>query len=94
MGPKGGVRATLSASPLHPRSPEISMIKLLIPLLAVAAFGPLLQEEKRPEPMQAKVGAEAPHFRLNDQAGKLTAVGGKSERWTVLAFFPKAFTGG
>jgi len=70
------------------------MMKFLIPLLAVSAFGPLLQDDKRPEPKQAKVDAEAPHFRLNNQAGKMTAVGGEAEQWTVLAFFPKAFTGG
>ena len=70
------------------------MMKFLIPLLAVAALGPTPQEEKSPKPQVAQVGAQAPHFRLNDQAGRVQAIGGEAEKWTVLAFFPKAFTGG
>ncbi len=41
------------------------------------------------------VGTEAPDFRLNDQDGKgvrLSSFRGK--KWVVLAFFPKAMTGG
>ena len=48
-------------------------------------------DEGRPGP-----GARAPRFRLNDHNGNRTAVGGESEgdRWTVLAFYPKALTPG
>ena len=70
------------------------MMKFLIPLLALAALGPMAQENKTPKAKVAKVGEPAPLFRLNDQAGKGTSIGSESEQWTVLAFFPKAFTGG
>ncbi len=60
----------------------------------MAALGPLGQEQKDPKPKTARVDAPAPPFRLNDHTGKTTAVGGEAETWTVLAFFPKAFTGG
>jgi peroxiredoxin len=70
------------------------MMKFLIPLLAVAALAPALQETRSPKVKLVQVGQDAPHFRLNDQAGKAVTVGGESERWTVLAFFPKAATRG
>ena len=47
----------------------------------VAAPGPQLDEA-------------APTFRLNDHEGRAVAVGGESEEWTVLAFYPKAMTPG
>jgi peroxiredoxin Q/BCP len=46
------------------------------------------------EAMAVEVGKAAPTFRLNDHTGKLTTVGGTSKTWTVLAFYPKAMTGG
>lgn len=42
----------------------------------------------------AVVGDESPTFTLNDAKGALVTVGGEQERWTVLAFYPKALTGG
>ena len=43
---------------------------------------------------ELKLGEAAPVFRLNDQDGHAVAVGGKSDHWTVLAFYPKAATPG
>ena len=46
-------------------------------------------------PAGAEVGKPAPSFQLNDDAGKLVEVGGAATKtWTVLAFYPKAMTGG
>ena len=64
-------------------------------LLLTAAFAPLLlQDEAKQAPTPPRAGAQAPAFRLNDHTGKAVTVGGKSESWTVLAFFPKAATPG
>jgi len=41
-----------------------------------------------------EVGKPAPVFTAKDQNGKPVTVGGKSKTWTVLAFYPKALTGG
>ena len=65
-------------------------------LLAAACLAaPLLLIQKGPEPAAGpEVGKTAPAFRLNDQDGAIHAVGGEAEQWTVLAFYPKALTGG
>lgn len=47
--------------------------------------------EKQP---RAEVGAVAETFRVNDQLGRLVTFAGKGERWTILAFYPKAATPG
>jgi len=54
----------------------------------------LAQDEETAGPRPPAVGELAPSFRLNDQAGNLRTVGGKSELWTVVAFYPKALTPG
>lgn len=64
---------------------------LLLALLPCAFVAQDAQERKAP---RAVVGADAPQFRLNDHAGKVAALGGASERWSVLAFYPKAATPG
>lgn len=64
--------------------------------LSVGALG-LATQDTPPRPKEDKplaVGDKAPAFVLNDQEGKLVRVGGKSEQWTVIAFYPKALTGG
>ncbi|MCR9245063.1 MAG: hypothetical protein NXI31_08520 [bacterium] len=63
--------------------------------LAVAGHGqdPAPTPAKKPAPAIA-VGKPAPAFRLNDDGGRLTKVGGKTANWTVLAFYPKASTPG
>jgi peroxiredoxin Q/BCP len=57
----------------------------------VATAGGVRAQEAR----TVEIGKEAPGFRLNDHTGKavrLEDFRGKS--WVVLAFFPKAMTGG
>ncbi len=64
-------------------------------LAGVAALAALFaQDPEAKAPTGPEVGAAAPTFRLNDHAGKAVQIGGKSEHWTVLAFFPKAATPG
>jgi hypothetical protein len=64
---------------------------LLLAVLPCAAF---LQEPAQDKQPRAIVGAPAPTARLNDHAGKIAALGGASERWTIMAFYPKAATPG
>ena len=45
-------------------------------------------------PKPPEVGQPAPSFRLNDHTGALQEVGGVSNEWTVVAFYPKAMTPG
>jgi len=59
-------------------------------LLAVVIGMQEAQEGAKP----LKPGDAAPTFRLNNHTGKAISIGGKSETWTVLAFFPKAATPG
>ena len=68
----------------------------LIPslLLAVLPCAALLQEPAPFEQPRAIVGSAAQTARLNDHAGKLASLGGASERWTIMAFYPKAATPG
>ncbi len=63
-------------------------------LLAVALAPLLVQDEAKQPPALPQIGEPAPAFRLNDHAGKAVRVGGESETWTVVAFFPKAATPG
>ncbi len=65
-------------------------------LAALAAAFPLAFafQEDADEARGPKVGEPAPTIRLNDHAGKAVALDGSSKRWAVLAFYPKAMTGG
>ncbi|MCA8971214.1 MAG: hypothetical protein KDC95_15590 [Planctomycetes bacterium] len=70
-----------------------------VPLTALlSTFGASPKQDGKPAPESARpgiaVGDVAPAFRLNDHEGKLVSVGGKTANWTVLAFYPKALTGG
>jgi len=65
-----------------------SLSVLLLPLVLGG------QETKEKKPAAPVVGKPAPAIRLNDQTGRAVSLGGKSEGWTVLAFFPKAATPG
>ena len=67
-------------------------MKALPLALALALFALVVQDGKKPALLE--VGKEAPAFRLNDHTGKVVALGGKRENWTVVAFFPKAATPG
>ena len=47
-----------------------------------------------PEPVQLKVGDVAPPFALQGSDGKVHRLSDYKGRTVVLAWFPKAFTGG
>lgn len=69
-------------------------MRTILPLtLLVAACllgGAMAQEKTGPQ-----VGAKAPDFRLNDQEGKARTLKElRGDGWFVLAFYPKAMTGG
>ncbi len=65
-------------------------------LISVAlAFGGLVSMGVQdPEPTPLAAGDAAPKFTLNDQNGQFTSIGADPEGWTLIAFYPKALTGG
>jgi hypothetical protein len=63
-------------------------IRTLATLLFVSSA---LQAQGDPFP---EIGKPAPVFTVQNHKGKDVTVGGKSKTWTVLAFYPKALTGG
>ena len=68
-------------------------MKLPLALLALTLV-PLAQQTGAPQaPSAPKIGSPAPTGRLNDHTGRAVSIG-KSEHWTVLAFYPKAMTSG
>ncbi len=64
----------------------------LVSLFSVLALG--VQDATKPGAKMPEVGKPAPALRLNDHTGKIVTLGGKSENWSVLAFYPKAMTSG
>jgi len=65
---------------------------VLAAALVLACAAPRQDPAQPPPPPHA--GDAAPAFRLNDHRGEVRSVGGESEGWTVLAFYPKALTPG
>jgi hypothetical protein len=65
---------------------------LLLPFLAFLSAS--LRAVTQTPPKKPEVGKPAPALRLNDHRGNIAELGGKRERWAVLAFFPKAATPG
>ena len=65
------------------------MVSVVLGVLAWAA-----QDAAPKRPALPEVGENAPAFRLNDHEGDVVAVGGAGDRWTVLAWYPKARTPG
>jgi hypothetical protein len=59
------------------------------PQTPAPAAGPL-----SPEPVQLKVGDMAPAFALQGSDGKVHRLSDYKGKTVVLAWFPKAFTGG
>lgn len=55
---------------------------------------PVQDDKPAPAPQSARVGQAAPAFRVNNHLGRIVQVGGKAAHWTVVAFYPKALTGG
>ena len=70
------------------------LVSGLIPAaLAVASFLSLAAQEPSAKKTLA-TGDAAPLFTLNNQKGQLVSLGAKPEGWTLIAFYPKALTGG
>ena len=65
----------------------------LLTLLS-ATLSPTWQEPVETPKAGPRVGSPAPALRLNDQSGHAQSIGGESDHWTVLAFYPKAATPG
>ena len=65
---------------------------------AAVAAGAALAQDRGGKAMESKpieVGAAAPDFRLNDHEGKAVRLSDfRGKAWVVLAFYPKAMTGG
>lgn len=75
------------------------MRRFLALCLLLAAAVPLGFEDRaraeEPKMAEIQVGATPGAFALNDHEGKAARLGdGKGHGWFVLAFFPKAMTGG
>jgi hypothetical protein len=60
-----------------------------IAFVLASSTGLLAQGDPFPE-----VGKSAPTATVKDHDGHDVTIGGKSKTWTVLAFYPKALTGG
>lgn len=71
--------------------PALCALLAALPVLGLTQETRPAEEKPAPAP---EVGRDAPSFRLNDARGEAVSIGGKRERWTVLAFFPKAMTPG
>ena len=65
---------------------------------SLAVLAPLLQDrnqDRKPTTKPPTVGEAVPGIRLNDHTGVAVEIpAGEEDRWTVLAFFPKAATPG
>ena len=68
---------------------RVSILALSLLCLPLAT-----QEQDKRVPAKVEVGQAAPVFRLNDHLGEAVQVGGETDLWTVLAFYPKAATPG
>ena len=85
---------------------EVPMMKLMFMCagVAVAAMAAALSAQGppgqaptgpvSPEPVQLKVGDVAPPFALQGSDGKIHKLSDYKGKTVVLAWFPKAFTGG
>ena len=72
-------------------------MKLLLASCLLAS-GLVALQGSRPTAAAPEVGKSAPTVRLNDQSGDAHVIGAPrksgDERWTVVAFYPKALTPG
>jgi cytochrome oxidase Cu insertion factor (SCO1/SenC/PrrC family) len=69
-------------------------LSLVVAASAALGYGPGARAEE-PKMSDVKVGDTPGAFALNDHEGKAVKLGdGKGHGWFVLAFFPKAMTGG
>jgi peroxiredoxin Q/BCP len=71
----------------------VTRIGVIAAVFALATFGAVAQDEEKT--VDLKVGDQAPDFKLIGSDGKYyTLKQFKGKKPVVLAFFPKAFTGG
>jgi len=79
---------------LVPRAAHAAAVTAVLTLCA-----PCVAQDPTPTPdpeaptTAVAIGRAAPTGRLNDHTGRAVSIG-PSERWTVLAFYPKAATPG
>ena len=71
----------------------MSKVFHLVPL-ALAACGLLASPATAQTPNELKVGDAAPDFTVPGTDGKTYSLKQLQGHWVVLAWFPKAFTGG
>ncbi|MBI5849714.1 MAG: redoxin domain-containing protein [Planctomycetes bacterium] len=77
------------------RIPILALALVLVPFGAdTSPQDPRPMTKEEPKPAGPEIGKPAPAFRLNDQLGNAVAVGGETDHWVVLAFYPKASTPG
>ena len=69
-------------------------MKTWIPCILAVTTLLFAQDRQKEQPALPKIGEAAPTFTLNDHDGKSVTIGGESDQWTVLAFYPKAATPG
>lgn len=98
MGATRTISRRLDAGRIRSRpQPETTPLNLRPFALALVALGlPFATQDPTPDtptPVVAEVGESAPGLRLNDQSGAVV-VPTFRDRWSVLAFFPKAATPG
>jgi peroxiredoxin Q/BCP len=77
-------------------SKESVMKQWLSLAVACLALAPVLaaQQPQAPTELKLKVGDKAPDFSLPGTDGKTYSLAGLKGKTVVLAWFPKAFTGG
>ncbi len=62
--------------------------------IAITALGALFAAACNPSQPALAPGDAAPHFTLMGSDGKVHDSAGYAGKWLVIAWFPKAFTGG
>jgi peroxiredoxin len=71
-------------------------MRALLPAAALAGLlvSTVMAQTPAPGPVDLKAGDKAPDFSLQGTDGKTHTLAEYKGQWVVLAWFPKAFTGG
>lgn len=70
------------------------MVLSAVGVFGVTALALAMAAQDGPAPVELKVGDQAPDFALPGSDGKVHRLSDYRGRTVVLAWFPKAFTGG